>query len=273
MTGGLPGDQVSRLSKPKSDQRAHGSRKQPSKVRSRRQAVKRAQIPQTCRRHGQPATIQPHPQARTDPKRRTAGGVTPASRLPARAEDFTRTRPAPMSTAVKPSADPTLVRTRHLPLLLARGSAAIETTPSAATQRLKALQVLLSRQSFPSRDAWLYPAEGTQHSEARPVLTRPRTEQPVLDVRNQPDSHRPRRTERRLRERRCAHHGFNLATLPRDSLACGNAAGSPRCGNRSHVPQPRTDWVAAMITPTTVAVVLGGALSCLVDGAYRVLLA
>jgi hypothetical protein len=24
------------------------------------------------------------------------------------------------------------------------------------------------------------------------------------------------------------------------------------------VPQPRTDWVAAMITPTTVAVVLGG---------------
>jgi hypothetical protein len=39
------------------------------------------------------------------------------------------------------------------------------------------------------------------------------------------------------------------------------------------VPQPRTDWVAAMITPTTVAVVLGGSLSCLVDGVYRVLLA
>jgi DegT/DnrJ/EryC1/StrS aminotransferase family len=36
--------------------------------------------PQTCRRHGQPATIQPQPQARTDPERRTAGGVTPASR-------------------------------------------------------------------------------------------------------------------------------------------------------------------------------------------------
>jgi cold shock protein len=67
-----------------------------------------------------------------------------------------------------------------------------------------------------------------------------------------------RRAERRLRERRCAYHGVNLATLPRDSLACGNAAGRPRCGNRSHVPQPRTDWVAAMITPTTVAVVLGG---------------
>src|SRR6266496_858068 len=30
MKGGLPGDQVRRLSKPKSDQRAHGSRKRPS---------------------------------------------------------------------------------------------------------------------------------------------------------------------------------------------------------------------------------------------------
>jgi hypothetical protein len=37
--------------------------------------------------------------------------------------------------------------------------------------------------------------------------------------------------------------------------------------------QPRIEWVAAMITPTTVAEVLGGALSCLVDGVYRVLLA
>jgi hypothetical protein len=49
-----------------------------------------------------------------------------------------------------------------------------------------------------------------------------------------------------------------LATFPRESLVCGNAAGSPRCGYRSHGLPPRTDWVAAMITPTTVAVVLGG---------------
>src|SRR5438477_773717 len=38
---------------------------------------------------------------RQHPERRTAGGVTPASSQPAHAEDFTRTRPAPMSTAVK----------------------------------------------------------------------------------------------------------------------------------------------------------------------------
>ena len=115
MQGGLPGDQVSRLTQPKSDQRAHGSRKRPSGQGPSGQAVKRAQIPQTCRRNGQPATIQPHPQARTDLKRRTTDGVTPASSPPARAEDFTRTRPAPMSMAVKPSAQPTLVRTQHLP--------------------------------------------------------------------------------------------------------------------------------------------------------------
>ena len=43
----------------------------------------------------------------------------------------------------------------------------------AATQGIKALQALLSRvHRGPSRDAWLHPAEGTQHSEARPVPTR-----------------------------------------------------------------------------------------------------
>ena len=56
-------------------------------------------------------------------------------------------------------------------------------------------------------------------------------------------------------------------------LACGNAAGSPRCGNRPHGLPPRADWVAAMITPTAVAVVLRGSLSCLVDGVYWALLA
>ena len=100
--------------KPKSDQRAHGSRKRPS-----------GQVPAPGCKTGSDPTNLPasraarhhptHPQARTDPERRTTDGVTPAGSPPARAEDFTRTRPAPMSTAVKPSAQPTLVRTQHLP--------------------------------------------------------------------------------------------------------------------------------------------------------------
>ena len=70
------------------------------------------------------------PASRTDPEHRTAGGVTPASRLPARAEDFTRTRPAPMSPAVKPSAQPTMVRTQYLPPCLRRSE---PVTPNGAT--------------------------------------------------------------------------------------------------------------------------------------------
>jgi hypothetical protein len=47
--------------------------------------------------------------------------------------------------SVKPSANPTLVRTRHLPLLLAWGSRRDQDPLSAATLGLKALQALLSR--------------------------------------------------------------------------------------------------------------------------------
>jgi hypothetical protein len=60
----------------------------------RRQAVKRAQILQTCRRHGQPATIQPTRRPARTPNA-APDGVTPAGSPPARAEDFTRTRPSP----------------------------------------------------------------------------------------------------------------------------------------------------------------------------------
>ena len=74
--------------------------------------------------------------------------------------------------------------------------------------------------------------------------------------------------------------GGNLAaqsaTLFRELLACGNAAGSPRCGDRSHGQPSRTGWVAAMITPTTVmtvAVVLGGVAVLPCGRAYWVLLA
>ena len=42
---------------------------------------------------------------------------------------------------------------------------------------------------------------------------------------------------------------------------------------RSHGQPSYADWVAAMVTPTTVAVVLGGVGACLVDGVYWVLLA
>ena len=43
---------------------------------------------------------------------------------------------------------------------------------SAATQRIKALRRCPASASLPIRDVWLHPAEGTQHSEARPVPTR-----------------------------------------------------------------------------------------------------
>jgi hypothetical protein len=60
------------------------------------------------------------------------------------------------------------------------------TPPSGATQRIKALQALLSGHiAAHLGDAWLHHAEGTQHSE-----------QPVLDVHNKPGRHRPQRTER-----------------------------------------------------------------------------
>jgi hypothetical protein len=51
-----------------------------------------------------------------------------------------------------------------------------------------------------------------------------------------------------------------LATLPRESLACGNAPGGPEVWGQTHGQPPGTDWVAAMamFTPTTVAVVPGG---------------
>jgi hypothetical protein len=56
-----------------------------------------------------------------------------------------------------------------------------------------------------------------------------------------------------------------LATLPRDA-GRGNAAGNPRGVTDFTGSPPPTDWVAVMIMPTTVTVVLGGTLSCLVDG-------
>jgi hypothetical protein len=60
----------------------------------------------------------------------------------------------------------------------------------------------------------------------------------------------------------CDHHVGNLpgrlAMVPGEPLACGNAASSPRCGTDLKRVPPRTDWVAAMITPPRVVVVMGG---------------
>jgi len=76
--------------------------------------------------------------------------------------------------SVKPSADPTLVRTRHLPLLLARGKSP-RPRPSWPEQRRgskRCRRCSGPTHHSPPRDDWLHPAEETQHTKARPVLTR-----------------------------------------------------------------------------------------------------
>ena len=75
-------------------------------------------------------------------------------------------------------------------------AAATKTTLSAATQRLKALQVLLSRHIAAISGCLVSPATG--NAALRSPTSADAPEQPVLDVRNQPDSHRPRRTEQRF---------------------------------------------------------------------------
>ena len=75
--------------------------------------------------------------------------------------------------SVKPSADSTLVRTRHLPLLLARGSRRDQDHPVRSNAEAQSPEgAAQPARRCPSRDAWLHPAEGTRHSEARPVPAR-----------------------------------------------------------------------------------------------------
>ena len=72
----------------------------------------------------------------------------------------------------------------------AREVAAIKTTLSAATQRIKALQALLSRHIAAISGC---PAPSRRGNAAlRSPTSADAPEQPVLDVRNQPDSHRRR---------------------------------------------------------------------------------
>jgi hypothetical protein len=91
--------------------------------------------------------------------------------------------------SVKPSAQPTLVRTRHFPPLPAPRSCAIKITLAAATQRHKprrrcsvgtSLPIPGCLVSVPHRD----PALRSLTSTSAP-------EQLVLDGRSHPDSHRP----------------------------------------------------------------------------------
>src|SRR5580692_8128851 len=99
MTGGLPGDP---------GQQAHESRSLTSALTAA-ESDPQGRVPAPgCKTGSDPTNLPASraarhhptpPQARTDPERRTTNGVTPASSPPARAEDFTRTRPAPMSTA------------------------------------------------------------------------------------------------------------------------------------------------------------------------------
>jgi hypothetical protein len=73
--------------------------------------------------------------------------------------------------SVKPLADPTLVRTRHLPLLLARGSRRDQDPRPQQRRGSSPVGAAQPVHRCPSRDTWLHPAEGMQHSEARPVPT------------------------------------------------------------------------------------------------------
>jgi hypothetical protein len=74
--------------------------------------------------------------------------------------------------------------------------AAIKTAPSAATQGLKALQAPLSRHI--ASHLGLPDSIRRATAALRSLASTDALEQPVLDVRNQTDNHRPRRTERRV---------------------------------------------------------------------------
>ena len=135
--------------------------------------------------------------------------------------------------SVKPSADPTLVRTRHLPLLPARGSRrdqdhavrsnAEDQSPAGTAQ---------PAHRCPSRDAWLHPAEGTQHSEARPVPTRQNSQfctsatSRAVIVRSVPNGGSTRRGAAVTLEQRAAVSVRSRAGVP-SGRASGPCSGAP----------------------------------------------
>ena len=95
-----------------------------------------------------------------------------------------------------PGCCPMFVRIRHLPLLLARGSPRDQDPVRSNAQDQSPAGAAQPAHRRPSRDAWLHPA--ARNTALRSQASAHAPEQPVLDVRNQPDNHRRRRTERRL---------------------------------------------------------------------------
>ena len=94
--------------------------------------------------------------------------------------------------SVKPSADPTLVRTRHLLLLLARGKSPRSRPPRPQQRRgSKPCRRCSAGTSLPISGCLARTRRG--NAAFRSPTSADAPEQPVLDVRNQPDNHRPRR--------------------------------------------------------------------------------
>jgi hypothetical protein len=92
--------------------------------------------------------------------------------------------------SAKPSAQPTLVRTRHLPPLLAGEVAPIKTTLAAATQRHKPCRRCSADTSLLIPGCLVCVLQGDPAHRSSTSTGAP--EQPVLDGRSQPDSQRPR---------------------------------------------------------------------------------
>jgi hypothetical protein len=100
----------------------------------------------------------------------------------------------PKEVSVRPvSADPTLVRTRHLSLCWLGEVVAIKTL-SATTQSTKALQVLLSRHIAPISGRLARSRRG--NAVLRSPTGADAAEESVLDVRNHSDNRRRRRAYR-----------------------------------------------------------------------------
>jgi len=93
-----------------------------------------------------------------------------------------------------------LVRTRHLLLLLARGKSPRSRPPRPQQRRgSKPCRRCSAGTSLPISGCLARTRRG--NAAFRSPTSADAPEQPVLDVRNQPDSHRPQRTERRVRAR------------------------------------------------------------------------
>ncbi len=146
----------------------------------------------------------------------------PFARVPGgqpRSRTVTRTGRSRYMTALY---QPALVRTRHLPLLLARGKSPpqsrLPVRSNAEAQSPAGAAHPAHR--CPSRDAYLGPAQGTQHSAARPAPTRQNsrfwmsaTSRTVI-VRGVPN-------------------GGSRAPYPHPAVTVRDVAGVPPCADRS----------------------------------------